>query len=129
MRCYIYCIPGFYPSIQNKIRNIMKNNSSVQEILLLHNTRFLLRNWLAQKDVYQDKKHAAKDDLKAACWNGLVPEILPEIFQTGLKRECCLWDVIETRAFIGLNYSQIYPLDEGNFSIDPHIFMPVQDYN
>ena len=107
----------------------MKNNSTVHEILLLHNTRFLLRNWLAQKKVFEEKSNAAKDDLKAACWNGLVPEILPEIFQTRLKRECCLWEVCETKAFIGLNYSQIYPLDESKFSIDPHIFMLVQDYN
>ncbi|CAN5178043.1 hypothetical protein BH11BAC5_BH11BAC5_26670 [soil metagenome] len=107
----------------------MKNNSTVQEILLLHNTRFLLRNWLAQKIAFEEKPQAAKDDLKTACWNGLVPEILPEIFQAKVKLDCCLWDVIETKAFIGLNYNQIYPLDEGKFSIDPHIFMAVQDYN
>jgi hypothetical protein len=107
----------------------MKNNRSVHEILLLHNTRFLLRNWLAQKNTFAENHPAAKDDLKAACWNGLVPEILPEIFQPKVKPESCLWDVIETKAFIGLNYSQIYPLDEGKFSIDPHIFMPVQNYN
>jgi hypothetical protein len=103
----------------------MKNNSTVQEILLLHNTRFLLRNWLAQKIAFEEKPQAAKDDLKTACWNGLVPEI----FQAKVKLDCCLWDVIETKAFIGLNYNQIYPLDEGKFSIDPHIFMAVQDYN
>jgi hypothetical protein len=107
----------------------MKNDSTVQEILLLHNTSFLLHNWLAQKKAFEGKPRAAKDDLKTACWNGLVPEILPEIFQAILKRDCYLWDVSETKVFIGLNYNQIYPLDEGKFSIYPHIFMAVQDFN
>lgn len=107
----------------------MKNNHTVQEILLVHNTRFLIRYWLAQKNTFKEKRHASKDDLKVACWNGLVPKILPEIFQAGLKQECSLLDVNETKAFIGLNYSQLYPMDEGNFSIDPQIFIPVQDYN
>jgi hypothetical protein len=107
----------------------MRNNNIAQEVLLLQNTRFLLRNWLAQKNAFEEKYSTANDELKAACWNGLVPEILPEIFQAAVNKERCLWDVVEARAFIGLNYSQVYPLDEENFSIDPHIFMRVQDYN
>lgn len=107
----------------------MKNNTAVKEILLMHNTRFLLRNWLEQKDDFEEKFKDESDQLKAACWNGLVPEILPEFFETWFKQVACLWDVIESGAFIGLNYSNSLPLKEKRLSVDPHIFMSVQNFN
>jgi len=107
----------------------MKSDNTVREILLMYNTRFLLRNWLAQKDDFEEKYSAAADQLKVACWNGLVPEILPECFETSFSQQQYLWDVIECRAFIGLNYSNSLPMKEERLSVDPHIFIRLQNFN
>ena len=57
----------------------MKNNSMLNEILIMTNTNFSAREWL-QKNEVENKCRLEKEKLKQACWDGLVPELLPECF-------------------------------------------------
>ena len=57
----------------------MKNNSMLNEILIMTNTNFSAREWL-QKNEVENKCRSEKEKLKQACWAGLVPELFPECF-------------------------------------------------
>ena len=59
----------------------MKPNPIIREILLVTTTTFSKRQ-LCETDV-QDKNSqlTPAEQLEAACWNGLVYELLPEIMQ------------------------------------------------
>ncbi len=106
----------------------MKNVNG-KEILLLLNTRFLVRNWLAQKNHYEQKETDTKDQLKEACWNGLVQDILPECFENRFEESGYLWDINEAKSFVGLDYSLTCPAKEKFLSLDPYIFLSVQGLN
>ena len=102
----------------------MKNNNPVQEILLMQNTRFLLRTWLEQKDVFEKKYNSSGDQLKEACWNGLLQEMLPEIYgKTCGDTKLYLWQIREAVSFIEIELGELPGETEKYFSIDPYSFL------
>jgi len=106
-----------------------KNSNPVQEILLMQNTRFLVRTWLEQKDVFEKKYSTSGDQLKEACWNGLVTDILPECFDPGFRDQLYLWHINDAVEFISLNYGTTSPEQDKRLSLDPHVFMSLQGFN
>ncbi len=107
----------------------MKNSNPVQEILLMQNTRFLVRTWLEKKDSFEKKYDACGDQLKEACWNGLVTDILPECFDPAFKDQLYLWHINDAVEFIALDYGEASASQEKRFSIDPHAFMYLQNFS
>ena len=54
----------------------MKTAPIQQEILLMTGTKFSAREW-AEKNVEDQNKLSATEQLEDACWNGLLHEMLP----------------------------------------------------
>jgi hypothetical protein len=105
----------------------METNSTQQEILLVTGTTFSLREFTVTSDGLDYNHLTEKQKLEVACWNGLLPEMLPEIFkQHSVNKKLYLWEIRETSSFIELELGEKYLEFEKEFSIDPYSFLPKQ---
>ena len=108
----------------------MKNDSTQQEVLLMTDTAFAARPY-SEKDMPENAKNVAGSEaLKKACWNGLLKDILPEIFifnDPGAK--LYLWQVKEANHFFSLEMGERPTNIDKSQSIDPYYFMAVQEFN
>ncbi len=105
---------------------IMKTNSTQQEILLITGTSFSSREFCETTDGINYNHLTEKERLELACWNGLLPEILPEIFEQHSLKKLYLWEIREASSFIELELGEIHLELEKEFSIDPYSFLPMQ---
>ena len=108
----------------------MKSNSTQQEVLLMTGTRFASRQYSERDSSDNSKNLPGNEKLKDACWNGLLKEMLPEVFLfNDPATKLYLWQVREANQFFALEMSE-YPTGINKFlSIDPYRFMSVQEYN
>lgn len=107
----------------------MKTDYRHQEILLFVNTHFSSREWLAKKMLKEAHVLSPKQQLAQACWNGLLPDVLPEFFDTLCDKSIVLWEVNEAESFIDLEYGEFVRHPEKHFSINPYVFMTYQGNN
>lgn len=102
----------------------MKTNSTQQEILLATGTSFTSREFCKGSDGTDYESFTEKEKLIIACWNGLLPEILPEVFEEqSVNKKLCIREIRETSSFIELELGDIYVEFEREFSIDPYSFL------
>ncbi len=105
----------------------MKTNSTQQEILLVTGTSFSLREFCQTSDGLNYNHLTEKEKLEVACWNGLLPDMLPEIFvQHSVNKKLYLWEIREGSSFIELKLGEINLELERQFSIDPYSFLSMQ---
>jgi len=107
----------------------MKTNTTQQEILLFTNTRFSSREWCKKDDGNEAKKLTSKEELKNACWNGLITELLPEICEKTYDPTVTLWEINEANSFLELQFGEYNEKIEKNYSINPYASMETQGYN
>jgi hypothetical protein len=101
----------------------MKPNSTQQEVLLSTNTQFAHRQWV-EKDAEEARNLSSKEQLKKACWDGLVKELIPELNITlDSNKKLWLWQIHETRSFLALDFYEYPGPKETEASIDPYLFM------
>ena len=104
----------------------MKTNFTQQEILLTTGTSFSSREFCQPPDG-TDYNFTEKEKLIIACWNGLLPEILPEIFEEQpVNKKLYIREIRETSSFIELELGDICPEFERQFSIDPYSFLDMK---
>ena len=105
----------------------METNSTQQEILLVTGTSFSSREFCENSDGLNYNHLSEKEKLEVACWNGLLPVMLPEIFnQHAVNKKLYLWEIREGISFIELELGEKYLEFEKEFSIDPYSFLPLQ---
>ena len=101
----------------------MKTDSTQQEILLVMGTSFSKREW-SYKDTDKKNNLTEREQLEEACYNGLLEEMLPEVFmQMPQEKKLYLWDIKEGNSFIELELGEIPEEKENFFSIDPYSFL------
>src|SRR3954470_22886449 len=107
----------------------MKAKSIQQEVLLLTGTNFSNRQW-STRDDNTSKNLSEEEKLEQACWNGLLPEMLPEIFDNNqLSGKLFLWEIKEGASFLKLERGE-YPKAKNNYySIDPYSFLTLRCAN
>jgi hypothetical protein len=109
---------------------IMKSYGTQKEILLLTATSFAARQYSEKDEPENAQNIPGKEKLKDACWNGLLKEMLPEVFlfnEPGAK--LFLWQVREARQFFALEMSEYPKMVDKYLSVDPYRFMEVQEFN
>lgn len=118
----------------NPISNLnalyMKNNPTQQEVLLMTGTDFASRQYCEMDTPENSKNLSGNEKLKDACWNGLLKEMLPEIFlNIDPAEKLYLWQVREANWFFALELGE-YPISINRYcSINPYRFMEVKGYN
>ena len=108
----------------------MKNNSLIREILLVTSTSFSNRQ-LCDTDA-QDRNNnlAPAEQLEAACWNGLLDEMLPEIMHPSSSGEkFYVWQVEMRKSYLWISMGECPPVPEMHFTLDSHIFLCEQEMN
>ena len=104
----------------------MKTESTHQEILLVTGTSFSSREW-SQKDRDCKNNFNDREQLEEACYNGLLEEILPEIFiKMPAEKKMYLWDIKQGNSFIELELGEIPGETDKLASIDPYSFLHLQ---
>ncbi|MBS1600906.1 MAG: hypothetical protein JST75_21980 [Bacteroidetes bacterium] len=103
----------------------MKQQAIQQEILLVLGTSFSARE-CAEKDS-NTTLLSDKERLERACWNGLLHEMLPEIFEEADGDErLYLWRIKTSSNFLELELGQINYYMDAYFSIDPYSFLATE---
>ena len=103
----------------------METKSTQQEILILTGTTFSSRQLIENDNLAGNKNLTEREKLEEACWNGLLEEMLPEIYNKSADaKKIYLWEIKEADAFIELGLSEFPPEETDKyFSIDPYSFL------
>ena len=98
----------------------MKNLNANQEILLQGNSKFFQKDWCELNPGKNDKQLSQKEQLIQLCWNGMLPEMIPEIFEAG-EKPLTLWDINESGNLLDLRYGDMDKLMDDEWSINPFV--------
>ena len=101
-----------------------------QEIVLFTNNSFSQKQWCdreinGDREITEGSRQlSSMEQLEAACWNGLLGELLPEIVEhTGYGKKLFLWQIRKGRSSLHIQLSEsTVQLDE-HYSIDPSLFL------
>ncbi|MEO6233066.1 MAG: hypothetical protein ABJB11_17020 [Ferruginibacter sp.] len=108
----------------------MKARNIQQEILLFTGTEFTASQYSENDNSEASKNLTEREKLQEACWNGLLPEKLPELFNaTKSEARLFLWQMREANHFLALEMGEYPEIPEVNYSLDPYFFLPQQIEN
>jgi hypothetical protein len=108
----------------------MKATSTQQEILLITGTSFANRQGQDKSDNEKSRNLSDKERLEEACWNGLLKEMLPEVFtEIDKEKELYLWQIKEASSFIELELAEFPEEKDRYLSLDPYVFLSAQFYS
>jgi hypothetical protein len=106
----------------------MKNIPTYQEILIFTNTKFSARDW-SSKEETKGKELNHREQLKNACWNGLITELLPEICEKTYDPTLTLWEINEAENFLELQFGTNQDRTPIAYSINPYLSLIGKEYN
>lgn len=105
----------------------MKANSTQMEVIILTGTTFSASQFSDKNEAPNKSGRTEKEILTEACWNGLLPDLLPEITdQIPVGKKMYLWEIKEADAFIELELGELQETTDRYFSINPYSFVPEQ---
>ncbi len=108
----------------------MKANSTQLEILILTGTTFSANQFSDKNEGSSKPGRTEKEMLTEACWNGILPSVLPEICeQIPAGKTMYLWEIKEADAFIELELGELQEEKDKYFSINPYAFVAEQPLN
>ena len=108
----------------------MKKKSTQQEILLLTRTGFSSRQWCKNDENGKSENLTSLEMLEEACWNGLIQELLPEIYRAGRGEEkMYLWHVRRISSFLELELGSFPEQIDHYYSINPYSFIMSKSAN
>ena len=109
----------------------MKHNNNQQEILLLATSGFSNRE-LCDRTNYESslRQLSINDRLAEACWSGLLHEMFPEIIQHAESgKSLYIWEIRHADTSLQIRLSDVPPVVESFFSIDPQYFLAEMSCN
>ena len=108
----------------------METDFTQQEILLNTDASFLTADWCLRSETDKPDSRSGKDKLEEACWNGVLKELIPELFKSSVDAKgLTLWKVRNMESILELELSD-YPAEiDKYYSITPHMFLAVQECN
>jgi hypothetical protein len=107
----------------------METDFTQIEILLNTDAHFLAKDWCPKNDADKPDTRSEKEKLEEACWNGVLREIMPELFETENSKNLTLWKVRDMGSYFELDLAS-YPAATDKYnSINPSLFLAVQEWN
>src|SRR5687767_177473 len=108
----------------------MEEQFTQQEVLLMTGTSFSARQHINNDEHPQGKIADENARLEEACWNGLLPAMLPEICSTiPLDKPVYIWKIREGAAFLEVEISDVPRDIDGYYSLDPYAYALTRNYN
>jgi len=107
----------------------MKTKVTQQEIVLLTGTTFSsVLNYVINEP--EQKNFSIQEQIISACWNGVLPELLPEIFEhKGMEKKLFVWNIYEIETGIELEMGEFPTEKDVSASIIPGYFLLSQNLN
>ena len=105
----------------------MNTNSTQREILLMTGTSYLSKEWCGKDE--SKSQLSSKEMLEEACWNGLLKDIIPELFRKEEESNLYLWQIKSGSSFLELEFGEYPDEKDKYFSIDPYSFLGLQSEN
>jgi hypothetical protein len=105
----------------------MINKIRQQEILIAYNSSFLSKIYFEKCNAGSSDIYIELEKIEEACWNGLLEEVLPEMFTMNTShRPIYIWEIREYNSIMEIEMSE-YPSCKDNYTcIDPYKFMVKQ---
>lgn len=108
----------------------MKKTNTNQEILLQSNSSFFKRDWCEINNNPHDKKLSQKEQLIKLCWNGMLKEMIPEIFEPKSNdKPLTLWEINESGNLLDLRYGDFDQEMNDEWSINPYVYLTFTEMN
>jgi acyl-CoA synthetase (AMP-forming)/AMP-acid ligase II len=105
----------------------MKDIFTSQEILLLTSTKFAAREYL---DRNENKTSPNKlNKLAEACWNGMIPAMLPELFDDPNDKLRIIWQLEEYNCCLYARLGEDMLMPDPGFSLDPYLLIENSNEN
>lgn len=107
----------------------METNAVQQEILLIKNSSFSLRQ-LSEKNIQENGQSLSPDEqLTAACWNGWLNTMLPEIVDTsGNGNKLYLWEIMQAKSLLNIELCESPQVIDIHYSINPYAVLTTMCY-
>lgn len=104
----------------------MKPQAPGREVLVFTNTSFAKRQLCERNETsHKGDTSSLADQLKKACWSGLVFEMLPDLFTNNDRKNLSVWKVSQAEQFLHIELSSKSSPTETGTSIDPYFFLPL----
>ncbi len=100
----------------------MKDIFTTQEILLMTNTKFSAREY-TDKNENQPSKNNCHNKLAEACWNGMIPAMLPELFDDPNNKQLTMWQLEECNHLLYAQLGEENIMPEATFTLNPYAFI------
>jgi hypothetical protein len=109
----------------------MEKNTVQKEILLLTGTTFSSRQYHDNDGPGNSRNLSPAEQLEEACWNGLLYDMLPEIFDQPApdEKKLYLWEIKEGKSFLEVELGEFPEEKDNYFSIDPYSFMETKMFS
>ena len=108
----------------------MAHHSTQQEVLLVTGSGFASRQYCEKDGSDNGRQLSQHEKLKEACWNGLLKDLLPELFyMSNPEAKLFLWQMRECQHVLALEMAEEPCEIDYHASIDPYCFMETQGYS
>jgi hypothetical protein len=107
----------------------METDTPNQEVLLNINTSFFKREYCEREEKNDIKKLSQRELLKTLCWDGFLPELLPEICARVNNKPVILWELLETQHLLHLRFGGYQEKLDRAFSLNPYLLLDVMPLN
>jgi hypothetical protein len=107
----------------------MKSQITNQEVLLFTHTSFAKRELCERDNAGRNETKNSADKLEKACWSGLLPEMLPDIFNWNDQKNMYVWEVNQANQFIHITLGSAPCSPDYVTSINPYFFHQGKVYN
>jgi hypothetical protein len=105
----------------------MLNKIHQQEILLACNTSFLSKIYFENCNAGSSDIFIELEKIEEACWNGLLEEVLPEIFTKNTSdKPIYIWEIREYNSIMEIEMGEFPSGKDSYLCIDPYKFMAKQ---
>lgn len=97
----------------------METETAVQELLLNINSSFCRREWSEKQE--QHTTLSVTERLKTLCWDGMIPELLPEICIRHNNKPLILWEMMGLSSLLHLKMGGYKERLNPEYALHPYL--------
>lgn len=103
----------------------MKQETTHHEILFFTGTTHSNREFCSRDEENNGyKKASAKERLEKVCWDGMLYELLPELYgKSSVRDNNIMWHILSGKYFLYISLGPASTVMENKTTIDPYFFM------
>lgn len=101
----------------------METETAIQELLLNVNSSFCKREWSEISGEKQQQTQSSAERLKTLCWNGMIPELLPEVCIKQNNRPLILWEMMGLTNILHLKMGGYSERLDPEYALHPYLIL------